>query len=215
MVPVKRSSIPLVPWRGGLLAALMLCGSACDTAQADREAPPSNAPDKQPRALVDDEGSTNDKAPLEVKSSTFEAGEAIPKKHTCDGDDVSPPLSWTGAPAETRSLALVAEDPDAPSGTFVHWLVHGLGPGVRGLEANASKKGLPGNAHQGRNDFGQLAWRGPCPPKGPAHRYVFRVFALDAPISLPTGAERSALDSAMEGHIIGQGELMGRYERAR
>jgi Raf kinase inhibitor-like YbhB/YbcL family protein len=150
---------------------------------------------------------------MELKSPAFAAGADIPAKHTCDGPDVSPPLSWTDPPAGTRSFALVADDPDAPAGTWVHWVAWNIPPGARSLAEGLPKRGsLPDGTKQGTTDFGRVGYGGPCPPSG-THRYFFRLYALDSPLPLPEGAARDDLDRALKGHVLAQGELMGRYRR--
>jgi len=146
---------------------------------------------------------------FELTSPAFKAGDTIPAKHTCDGDDRSPPLAWTDPPAGAKSFALVCEDPDAPRGTWVHWLVWGIPASARALS-----EGSPGaGAREGTNDFRKTGWGGPCPPPGPAHRYFFRLSALDTTLDLAPGATKAALEKAMEGHVVGRTELTGRYAR--
>ncbi|HVB33998.1 MAG TPA: YbhB/YbcL family Raf kinase inhibitor-like protein [Patescibacteria group bacterium] len=138
----------------------------------------------------------------------------IPRQFTCDGQDVSPPLRWGAAPAGTQSLSLLVEDPDAPGGTFIHWVLYDLPPAARELPENLPPEGeLPSGARQGRNSFGRVGYGGPCPPPGPAHRYYFRLYALDRKTGLGAGAGRADLDRAMRGHILAQAELMGHYKR--
>lgn len=144
---------------------------------------------------------------MEIKSPAFEHGQPIPKKYTCDGEDVSPPLTFSGVPNDAKSLALVVDDPDAPLGVFDHWIVWNLDPDLKELPENASVE------KQGKNDFGESKYRGPCPPPGPAHRYRFKVYALDAMLDLPEGARKKELEKAMEGHILAKGELIGTYSR--
>jgi Raf kinase inhibitor-like YbhB/YbcL family protein len=147
-------------------------------------------------------------------SPQFQAGSDIPRQLTCDGEDISPVLRWDGAPAGTKSFSLVTEDPDAPMGTFIHWVIYDLPEKTSELPQNMPKqKELAGGARQGRNDFGRIGYGGPCPPRGPAHRYYFRLYALDTKLGLAAGASRSDLDRAMKGHILAQAELMGRYKR--
>jgi Raf kinase inhibitor-like YbhB/YbcL family protein len=151
---------------------------------------------------------------LELETSAFEPGGAIPERHTCDGGDVSPALSWSAPPAGARSLALVCEDPDAPRGTWVHWVLYNLPAGTRQLEEGVPATAeLPSGARQGRNDFRRIGYGGPCPPPGPPHRYYFRLYALDVVLGLPSGATRKDLDRAMTGHVLADAELMGRYQR--
>jgi Raf kinase inhibitor-like YbhB/YbcL family protein len=149
-----------------------------------------------------------------LRSPAFQAGAAIPRQHSCDGADQSPGLAWSGAPAGTRSLALIVEDPDAPSGTFVHWVLFNLPPEPAEIPAGVSHQTVLDNgARQGRNDFRRVGYGGPCPPRGPAHRYFFRLYALDAPLDLTPGATASEVRSAARGHTLGEAELMGTYGR--
>lgn len=151
---------------------------------------------------------------IEITSPAFEEGETIPKRHTCDGADLSPALRWSPPPEGTRCLALICDDPDAPVGLWVHWVVWGIPPDSTGLpEGMPAEKQLPNGVRQGTNDFRKTGYGGPCPPKGKPHRYDFRLFALDAPLSLPPGATRKDLLKAMEGRILAEGVLMGRYGR--
>jgi Raf kinase inhibitor-like YbhB/YbcL family protein len=152
---------------------------------------------------------------LSVRSTAFDEGGRVPKQYTCDGADVSPPLDWGGAPQKTRTFALVCNDPDAPRGDWVHWVIFDLPAGAKGLPANAGPQGrekLAGSGTQGRNDFGKIGYNGPCPPGG-SHRYVFRLYALDAELSLAPGATRAELVKAMQGHILAQAQLTGTYAR--
>lgn len=155
---------------------------------------------------------------MEILSSAFEPGAAIPKKHTCDGEDLSPPLSWSGVPSGTKSLALVMDDPDAPVGTWVHWAIYGLAPDSRGLpEGVAKTESLPDGAKQGLvwgvDRFDRVGYHGPCPPPGKPHRYVFKLYALSVKLDLPPKATVFDLDKAMKGHILGRAELTGLYRR--
>lgn len=148
---------------------------------------------------------------ITVTSSAFKEGEMIPKKFTCDDRDVSPQLSWTGVPAGAKSIALICDDPDAPAGTWVHWVLFNLPATTTGLPEGIAK--LPGGALQGINDFRKITYGGPCPPGG-THRYYFKVYALDTVLSLKERASKGDLLRAMEGHILGQGQLMGKYKRS-
>ena len=153
---------------------------------------------------------------MQLRTLAFKAGDEVPVEFTCDGANISPPLAWTAPPEATQSLALIVEDPDAPHAPWVHWLVYDLPPTERELpEAIAPGSPLPGGARQGKNDFGQTGYGGPCPPAGHAHRYFFKIFALDSRLDLPKGASRSQLDRAMRGHVLASGEVMGRYRRHR
>ena len=154
--------------------------------------------------------------PIQLRSPAFRHGDVIPRAHTCEGEDLSPPLSWTGIPMERRSLALICDDPDAPRGTWVHWVLYNLpgetvelSPGVPAVPE------LPSGARQGRNDSGEIGYSGPCPPPGKPHRYHFRLYALDIMLSLPHGVSRAELEQAMADHILAQGALMGIYQRGR
>jgi len=151
---------------------------------------------------------------VRVTSTAFTEGQTIPEKHTCDAPDLSPPLSWTGVPQNARSLALICDDPDAPVGTWAHWVLYGLPASATGLEEGIPKnETLASGARQGRNDFKRIGYGGPCPPRGAPHRYFFRLYALDSQIPLAPGATKQELLEAIEGHVVAQGELMGRYQR--
>ena len=146
-------------------------------------------------------------------SSAFKAGEMIPSKYTCDGENISPQLSWSGAPAGTKSFALIADDPDAPMGTWVHWVIYNIPDTTHQLkEAVPPVQKLPDGALQGISDFRKIGYGGPCPPSG-VHRYYFKLYALDTMLSLPAGVTKAELLKAMEGHILAKAELMGRYSR--
>lgn len=146
---------------------------------------------------------------MKVTSSAFQEGGNIPSKFTCDGGNASPPLAISGVPSEAKTLVLIADDPDAPGGLFTHWLIWNIPPQTNSIAEGSAPKGV-----QGTNDFGNSGYGGPCPPSG-THRYYFRVFALDRELTLPAGAKRSQLDGAMKGHVVAQGELMGRYARKK
>lgn len=152
--------------------------------------------------------------PMVLSSSAFAQGATIPKEHTADGPDTSPPLSWTEPPAGTKSFALLCEDPDAPRGLWVHWVIFNIPANARSLPAGVPKHdSLPDGSRQGRNDFGRVGYGGPSPPRGKPHRYFFRLYALDCTLGLPSGATRDMLLKAMQGHILEQAELMGMYSR--
>lgn len=142
---------------------------------------------------------------MELTSPAFEHGGDIPSKFTCDGTDVSPALEIANIPADTKTLALIVDDPDAPSKTWLHWLVYDIAPA-----SLIEEDDVPGK--QGMNDFGKKDYGGPCPPSG-RHRYFFRLHALDSAPNLQEGASRKEVENAMEGHIIEKAELMGLYER--
>jgi Raf kinase inhibitor-like YbhB/YbcL family protein len=151
---------------------------------------------------------------IELKTTSFEPGGFIPKRFTCEGAEVSPALSWGDPPAGTQSFAIIEDDPDAPSGTFVHWLVYDLPATYRRLpEALSGNDPMAGGGRQGTNDFSRTGYNGPCPPPGKPHRYFIRLYALDGKLDLRPAAARRELDSAMQGHILAQAELMGRFKR--
>jgi Raf kinase inhibitor-like YbhB/YbcL family protein len=148
-----------------------------------------------------------------LKSPAFENRASIPRQHTCDGKNVSPALSWTGAPEKTRSFALVMDDPDAPGKTWVHWVVFDLPAGATGLpEGVPPRPSIESGGLQGANDFGKVGYGGPCPPSG-THNYVFTLYALDGELALPGRPSKAALLRAMEGHVLGQARLIGQYSR--
>jgi Raf kinase inhibitor-like YbhB/YbcL family protein len=153
---------------------------------------------------------------LTLTSSAFRDGEPIPVIHSCDGEDLSPQLAWTGAPVETRTFALICDDPDAPRGTWVHWLIWNLGADTVELgQGVPPRPQLPSGARQGLNDGGVLGYAGPCPPPGAPHRYFFRLYSLDTALNLPPGVNRSDLEAAMRGHILARGTIMGTYQRRK
>jgi Raf kinase inhibitor-like YbhB/YbcL family protein len=149
-----------------------------------------------------------------LASTAFASGAAIPDEYTCRGADVSPLLSWTDSPPGTTSFALIVDDPDAPAGTWVHWVIWNIPHTTQLMPKNVMKSGtLPDGSAQGRNDFGSIGYNGPCPPPGKTHRYFFRLYALDAKLALQPGATRQQLEAAMKGHVIGKAEHMGTYRR--
>ena len=150
---------------------------------------------------------------IKVTSTAFDDGGLIPAKYTCDGADISPPLQWEAVPEGARSIALICDDPDAPVGTFVHWVLFNLPAETRELAENIPPdRTLPNGAKQGTSDFGRIGYGGPCPPSG-THRYFFKIYALDTQIDLADGADKSQLLRAMEAHILAQGQLIGKYKR--
>jgi Raf kinase inhibitor-like YbhB/YbcL family protein len=153
------------------------------------------------------------RASLGVRSSSFSDGGMIPRRYTCDGANLSPHLAWQFGPHGTRSFVLEMDDPDAPI-DFTHWLVYNIPPGVRELAEGTSTQGaMPQGSAEGKNNFGQFGYGGPCPPRGNPHHYVFRVYALDRLLDLPPGATRRQLDAAMDRHILSQGQIIGLYQR--
>lgn len=155
---------------------------------------------------------------LEITSAAFAAHGAIPKKHTCDGEDLSPALSWTGVPAGAKSLAVIMDDPDAPAGTWVHWVLYDLPAGTTGLPAGLPKKerlddGASQGACWGVGSFSRVGYYGPCPPPGSPHRYFFKLYALDVALGLTPRATKSDVLEAMKGHVLAEAEIVGTYRR--
>ena len=151
---------------------------------------------------------------MQVNSKLIAPGGEFPKRETCDGQNTSPQLAWSGAPPATKSFAMILDDPDAPGGTFTHWIVWNIPNGTHELPENLPKTAeLADGARQGRNDFGTVGYGGPCPQPGKPHRYFFRLFALDNVPAVKAGAGRGELERALQGHILARGELMGRYAR--
>ena len=148
-------------------------------------------------------------AKMKITSSAFQQGGNIPSKFTCDGANTSPALQISGILAEAKTLVLIVDDPDAPSGLFTHWMAWNISPQTSTVAEGSTPKGV-----HGTNDFGKSGYGGPCPPSG-MHRYYFKIFALDRELDLPAGAKRGQLDAAMKGHVVAQGELMGRYARKK
>ena len=145
---------------------------------------------------------------LKVTSPAFNGGELIPRKYTCQGENVNPPLAIENIPNEIKSLVLMMDDPDAPVGTFTHWLVWNIDPQTRNFLENTT----PNGGVSGTNSAGKNGYTGPCPPFG-THRYIFKIFALDNILNLPPGAKRSQLETAMENHLLGSGQLMAKYSK--
>lgn len=149
---------------------------------------------------------------LTLKSEVFVSNGRIPARYTCDGENISPPLAWSGAPAGTRSYALIVDDPDAPAGTWVHWVAWNIGAGVTSLGEGVSPREKGAGMKQGINDFRKRGYGGPCPPSG-THRYFFRLYALARELDLPSDTKRKSLDAAMKGHILAETQLVGVYSR--
>jgi Raf kinase inhibitor-like YbhB/YbcL family protein len=153
---------------------------------------------------------------MEITSSAFQAGQKIPTRYTCEGADVSPPLQWNGLPAGAKSLALICNDPDAPVGSWVHWVLYDLPVTTKDLAENVpALETLPSGAKQGINDFKRVGYGGPCPPPGKPHRYYFKLYALDAALMLKARATKQELLRAMDGHILAEARLNGTYQRKR
>lgn len=185
-------SIPTKPF---LAAALLGCIAAAGCSQEPKSA-------------------TGHVAEIKLTSTAFADGQPIPAKYTADAIDVSPPLAWTKVPAGTKSLALIADDPDGPSGTWTHWVIYDLPPTTTALaEDTLNVPQFKNGTKQGLNDFKKTGYNGPAPPPGKAHRYYFKIYALNAMTGLAANATRAELLKAMDGHVLGEGELMGTYQR--
>jgi len=155
---------------------------------------------------------------LKVTSPAFQPGGSIPSKYTCEGQDNSPPLAWSGAPANTKSFALIVDDPDAPDPAkpqrvYVHWVVYNLPATTTALAENGSKKGVLRGGVQGKNDWGKAEYGGPCPPIG-RHRYFFKLYALDTELAGLSSPTKADVERAMKGHVVDSGELIGTYQKA-
>ena len=182
----------------GLLLLLVGCASP---------APPAK------RQLENVNPSQTAQPALQVTSTAFKEGQSIPRQYTCDGVNISPPLEWNGTPKSAKTIAIIADDPDAPSGTFVHWVVYNLPAENIGLVENLpTTESLKAGGFQGKNDFQKIGYGGPCPPSG-THRYFFKVYALDSELALKAGATKADVEKAMQGHIVAQAQLMGTYRR--
>jgi hypothetical protein len=158
-------------------------------------------------------GTAKDAAAMLLSSTAFANGQAIPGKYTCHGQDISPPLQWSGVPPQAKSIALTVEDPDAPSGTFTHWVIFNVPATATGFPENVAKTAaLPNGVQQGNNSFGNIGYNGPCPPGGKPHHYIFKIYALDTTLTLDSNVGRQELLSAMNNHILAHGELTGTYQ---
>lgn len=156
---------------------------------------------------------STDRKTMKIESQAFQADGMIPTSYSCDGQDTSPPLSWDAPPEGAQSLALIVDDPDAPGRTFVHWVLYDIPPETQQLPEGVGSESTPGGGIQGKNDFGNIGYGGPCPPSG-SHRYFFKLYALDRQLGLDTGATKAQLEAAMSGHILATAELIGRYSRS-
>lgn len=186
-----------------LVSLLIVLGGCGSSAPGTSTPPPSEQESVETAA-----GST-----LTLSSTAFAHGESIPAEYSCDGQDVSPPLQWSDPPQAAQSFVLIADDPDAPGGTWVHWVVYNLPAGARSLPGSIPPEAefADGGQH-GQNSWGRLAYGGPCPPGG-THRYFFKLYALDTTLELEPGASKEQVLQAMEGHVLAQGELMGTFSR--
>lgn len=155
------------------------------------------------------------KMEIQISSSAFGHEGFIPQKYTCDGENISPPLSWKNIPSGTKSIAIINDDPDAPVGTWVHWVIYNIPPTANGLPENIKPmEKLPDGTLQGRNSWGKIGYGGPCPPSG-VHRYFFKIYALDKVLDLKPGATKEELLKAMKGHILAEGQFYGKYSRKK
>jgi len=223
-------------WSGCWLLALAVAFAAgCQKAQSPvaggREVEPETAPPSQPEPAASPAGTATavqktatagepaqeggKSMKLTITSSAFADQGTMPRRYTGDGDDVSPPLAWSGIPEGTQSLALICDDPDAPVGTWVHWVIWNIPAGETGLAEGIppEERELSNSAVQGTNDFRKTGYGGPAPPRGPVHRYFFKLYALDTTLDLAPGSKKAALEKAMQGHIRAQAQLVGRYSR--
>ena len=168
---------------------------------------------RQPTAQAPTPSPKEDKAAIKLTSTAFKEGQAIPRTYTCDGVNVSPPLEWSGVPKTAKTVAIIADDPDAPAGTWVHWVLYNLPADNIGVVENLpATENLAAGGFQGKNDFEKIGYGGPCPPSG-THRYFFKIYALDSELPLKAGATKAELMKAIEGHVVLEGQLMGTYRR--
>lgn len=185
---------------------LMSCGNTKDQNQSPQTTPSAENQNEE-------DTMTASSGSFSITSTAFKEGETIPQKYTGDGQNISPPLKWESVPAQAKSFALIADDPDAPMGTWVHWVIFNIPPAATGLSENVPRKdSLTNGSLQGINDSRKIGYDGPSPPSG-THRYYFKLYALDAVLKLSSGITKPQLLKAMEGHILAQTQLMGRYSR--
>jgi Raf kinase inhibitor-like YbhB/YbcL family protein len=192
-----------------LFALILLCSCQrkSENAQSNQTRPEATGVEQH----VEQTG--GEKMSIKVTSTAFPEGGMIPKQYTCDGRNISPPLAWDSVPGNAKTLALTADDPDAPGRTWVHWVVFNLPASAKNLPENVlPQEMITGGGKQGTNDFRKIGYGGPCPPSG-THRYYFKVYALDKELGLDSRTTKDQVLKAMEGHILAQGELMGRYRR--
>ena len=182
-----------------IFASLILCGCASSPKSLPTATPPAQSADN--------------KTGFKLTSVAFQEGQPIPRPYSCDGVNISPPLEWSGVPKTAKTVAIIADDPDAPAGTWTHWVLYNLPADNIGLVENVpATENLKAGGFQGKNDFAKVGYGGPCPPSG-THRYFFRIYAADGELSLKAGATRTELEKALEGHVVGQAQLMGTYHR--
>lgn len=183
-----------------LLLTLMAIAACSSNTKPSPQTPTPNA-------------TTKNKSELVLTSTAFKEGQALPRQYTCDGVNISPPLEWTGVPKAAKTIAIIADDPDAPGGTWVHWVLYNIPADNIGFVENVpATENLKAGGFQGKNDFGKIGYGGPCPPSG-EHRYFFKIYAVDGELPLKAGATKAEVEKAMEGHVLAQGQLMGTYRR--
>ena len=195
---MKREFVYLI---SGLFAIFSLLLASCNATEARNEVISSAAKDDATTTIV-------------VSSTAFKEGDRIPVIYTCDGQDISPALTWDELPEQTEVFVLIVDDPDAPGGVFTHWVLFNIPASIHQFgESIPTQEQLENGALQGRNDFGKIGYRGPCPPSGRSHRYRFTIYALDQHLNLKAGASKKQVVDAMQGHILAQGQLTGTYQR--
>jgi hypothetical protein len=194
--------------------ALLLLAALCSC----QRSPESGASNRAENGAAE-KGSEEAGAPrpvIKLTSAAFQEGGSIPKKYTCDDANASPPLAWDVVPPNAKTIALIADDPDAPRGTWVHWVLFNLPASARELRENVpTQDKISGGGAQGTNDFKRVGYGGPCPPPGGPHRYFFKLYALDTELPPDSSTTKDKLLTAMQGHIVAQGQLMGKYERGK
>lgn len=202
---MQRSWLKVI--KGLVFCAMVLLASGCQK-QKSEEAPADGE-----QVISPGRGETGQEAVFRLTSTAFKDGEAIPEDYTCDGRNVSPPLSWENAPKGAEGFAIIMDDPDAPGGTFTHWIIVNIPANETGLQEGIPKtEKLENGAIQGKNSAGKIGYSGPCPPSG-THRYIFRIYALHMKLDLQPGADMTQMEATMRDHIMGKAELMGTYRR--
>ena len=184
-----------------LLAAILLSSCKGETPSSNNIQPSNQA-------------TGGKKMEMKVTSKAFQDGGMIPKQYTCDGANISPPIAWDSVPEKTKSIALIADDPDAPGKTWVHWVAFNIPASAHEIPENVpAQENISGGGKQGTNDFKKVGYGAPCPPSGSAHRYYFKLFALDTELTQDSSATKDQLLKAMDGHVLGEGQLMGKYQK--
>lgn len=192
---MAKGELPVLRFFVAAVCVCVICGNGC-------------------KSSTNEGGRGGSAVKIDISSDDFKEGETIPATYTGDGKNTSPSLRWTGAPEGTKSLALICDDPDAPRKTWVHWVIFNIPSSSHGLpEAVPTRETLADDARQGKNDFGKIGYGGPSPPPGKPHRYYFKLYALDTGLDLPAGSTKDELLGAMKGHVLAEGQLMGRYGR--